>query len=254
MSLRYYDEILTEKIKRWVPEAAHMRVLKPEETKRLLETAADDTNDAPIRLPFIALSRGTTVDIETNIKTIRSYSGLTISGDSSQVTHLNAIPIVLKYTLDIYTKTMEEGDEYLRSFLFKLINNPKMCIALKYNGVCLEHTAYLRVGESVEDTSAISERLFSGQFTKWTIDLTIYDAFFFNIPYRQTWTLDGLGLDVGKTPTTKEEKAEIEETKAIAIVEGGALEVTSEVEKKWNAEDNPNGSLETGPIIINAKK
>ena len=215
MSLRYYDEILTEKIKRWLPEASHVRVLKPEESRRFFELRANDASDAPMRLPCIALSRDTSFDIETNIKTIRSYSGLTISGDTMQATHLNAIPITLKYTLDIYTKTMEEGDEYLRSYLFKLVNNPKMTIALKYNGVCLEHTAYLRVGETVSDTSAISERLFSGQFTKWSIELTLYDTYLFNIPYRQTWALDGV-----------------------------SLETTSDTDKSYNEEPNPYGGLE----------
>jgi hypothetical protein len=84
----------------------------------------------------------------------------------SHSAQLNVIPIKLVYQLDIYTKTYEEGDEYLRNFLFKLINNPVIKIAIPYNGVEIEHIANIRVLDTVSDTSAISERIFSGQFTR----------------------------------------------------------------------------------------
>ena len=41
----------------------------------------------------------------------------------------------------------------------------------------------------MSDTSDISERVFSGQFTKFTIQLEIQDAFLFSIPYRTNWRL-----------------------------------------------------------------
>jgi hypothetical protein len=78
----------------------------------------------------------------------------------------NVLPIKLSYQLDIYTKTAEEGDEYLRNFLFKLINNPVLKILIPYNNVNLEHIANIRVLNQVSDTSAINERIFSGQFTR----------------------------------------------------------------------------------------
>jgi hypothetical protein len=41
--------------------------------------------------------------------------------------------------------------------------------------------------DTVSDTSSISERIFSGQFTRWTIQLEIQDAFLFSVPYRRDW-------------------------------------------------------------------
>lgn len=57
MAARYYYDILIAKLKRWIPDNSNLRVLKPDETKRLFETVADDTNDKPFQLPIIALSR-----------------------------------------------------------------------------------------------------------------------------------------------------------------------------------------------------
>ena len=39
------------------------------------------------------------------------------------------------------------------------------------------------------DTSAISERLFPGQFTRWTIQFEILDAFLYDAPYKKNWQL-----------------------------------------------------------------
>lgn len=156
-------------------------MLKPDETKRLFEEKADDSKDKPIDLPIIALSRNTDFNIDTNIKTPMSYDGLKIGLanakdgrllDPATAKHaeysiqMNVIPVTVEYKLDIYTKKYEEGDEYLRNFLFKLINNPKIIIEIPYNNLAIQHTANLRVLSTVSDTSDIAERLFTGQFTR----------------------------------------------------------------------------------------
>jgi hypothetical protein len=42
---------------------------------------------------------------------------------------------------------------------------------------------------NVSDTSEISERLFPGQFNRWTIQLEILDAFLYDAPYKKNWRL-----------------------------------------------------------------
>lgn len=188
MAIRYYDDVLAAKLKRWNP-ASDLRVLKPNEVKRLFELSANDSHDAPLTLPCIALSRNNDIEIEANIKTPKSYAGLKLRQTENETMLLNAIPIHVQYQLDIYTKTVEEGDEYLRQYLFKLINNPIIKIVIPYNGVDFEQIANIRVLSTVSDTSEISERLFPGQFTRWTIQLEILDAFLYDVPYRRNWKL-----------------------------------------------------------------
>lgn len=188
MACRYYDDILAAKIQKWDP-SANLRVLKPNETKRLFELMADDSKDKPIALPVIALSRNNDIELILNVKSPKSYSGLKLSQTEAASKLLNAIPIRLQYQLDIYTKTMEEGDELLRQLLFKLINNPLIKIVIPYNNSNVEQIANIRVLSTISDTSEISERLFPGQFTRWTIQLEIQDAFIYDIPYRRNWKL-----------------------------------------------------------------
>lgn len=209
MALRYYDDVLAERLKRWVPENSHLRILKPDESKRLFELIANDNNDKNIKVPFIALSRDTSIEINSNIKQNKSFDGLKLANNDDITLQLNVIPVTLNYQLDIYTKTYDEGDEYLRSFLFKLINNPLLKIEIPYNNTSIQHVANIRVADQVSDTSDISERMFSGQFTRWTIQLELQDAFLFSIPYRKNWKLDGITVEVSDKIT---EPGEIIET------------------------------------------
>lgn len=143
-----------------------MRVLKPNEVKRLFAASAEDSGDKPLALPCIALSRNNDLEIGVNVKTPKSYAGLKVRQTEAETLVLNAIPVRPQYQLDIYTKTAEEGDEYLRQYLFKLINNPVIKIVIPYNGSNVEQIANIRVLSTVSDTSEISERLFPGQFTR----------------------------------------------------------------------------------------
>ena len=164
--------------------------------------------DRPFKLPLIALSRDKDIELALNIKNPRSFNGSKLNNyrvdskgnpivdDLMQTILYNTIPIKLKYQMDIYTKTYDEGDEYLRNFLFKIINNPKIVIDIPYNGFDIHHIAYIRVMNTVSDTSDISERLFPGQFTRWTIQMEIQDAFLFSIPYKQNWHFGGYELSV----------------------------------------------------------
>ena len=130
------------------------------------------------------------------IKQNKSFDGLVIEKDLKTATtvHLNVIPIKTTYQLDIYTKKRIEADEYVRQYLFKLINNPQIIIEIPYNNFIVRHTANLRVLSTVSDTSDIPTHLFSGQFYKWTIQLELQDGFLFSIPQKQGWKI--VGIDV----------------------------------------------------------
>lgn len=234
MAIHYYDDIIVQKLQRWIPEASKLRVLKPDETKKLFELTANDNKDKEITLPLIALSRKDDLELLSTVKSPKSFDGLRILPDGipdfsrlkgqeytdalkaipTATAQFNVLPIRPEYQLDIYTKTAEECEEYLRSFLFKLINNPTLMIEIPYNNLKIEHIAYIRVLSNVANTSAISERLFSGQFTRWTIQFELHDAFFFSIPYRTNWRFvledddniqaDSSGLFLGPNITAPE--------------------------------------------------
>ena len=196
MAIGYYDDAVTQKIKGWIADSSKLRVLSPDESTRLIQLHAEDSGDQPLTLPLIAISRNKDLEIESAIKQNRSFDGLIVGRDDAKATtvHMNVIPIKTTYQLDIYTKKRIEADEYIRQYLFKLINNPQIIIEIPYNNCIVKHTANLRVLNTVSDTSEISAHIFSGQFYKWTIQLELQDGFLFSIPQKQNWRFIGADL------------------------------------------------------------
>lgn len=194
MAISYYDEAITQKIKNWLPDSTKLRVLSPDESNRLIQLAAEDSNDKPLKLPVIALSRNKDIELESAIKQNKSFDGYVLLKDNTTATtvHMNVIPIKTTYQLDIYTKKRIEADEYVRQYLFKLINNPQIIIEIPYNDCIVRHTANLRVLNTISDTSDIPTHVFAGQFYKWTIQLELQDGFLFSIPRKQGWRLAGI--------------------------------------------------------------
>jgi len=194
MAISYYDEAVTAKIKNWLADSSKLRVLGPDETNRLIQLNAEDNKDKPLKLPLLTISRNRDLEIESTIKQNRSFDGLIIKDDkqTGETVHMNVIPIKTTYQLDIYTKTRIEGDEYVRQYLFKLINNPQIIIDIPYNGVFIRHTANLRVLDTVSDTSDIPSHIFPGQFYRWTIQLELHDGFLFSLPHKPGWRLIGI--------------------------------------------------------------
>ena len=191
MAIDYYDEAVTQKIKNWLADNSTMRVLSPDESNRLIQLTAEDSGDKPLNLPVIAISRNKDIELLSTIKQNKSFDGLIIQSDVSKnsVVHFNVLPIKTTYQIDFYTKTRAEVDEYVRQYLFKLINNPQIIIEIRYNNYVVEHTANLRVLNTISDTSDISTHIFPGQFYKWTIQLELHDGFLFSLPNKATWSI-----------------------------------------------------------------
>lgn len=196
MAISYYDDAVTAKIKGWLADSSVLRVLNPDETKRVIELQAEDSGDKPLTLPLLTISRDKELDITSTIKQNKSFDGLIIQKDTANAAsvHMNVIPVKTLYQLDIYTKRQLDADEYVRQFLFKLINNPQIIVEIPYNNYIIKHTANLRVLNSVSDTSDLPTRIFQGQFYRWTIQLELQDGFLFSIPYKKNWRFVGVEL------------------------------------------------------------
>lgn len=196
MAISYYDDAITEKLKGWLASNSQLKILSPDETNRLLTLMADESGDKPVQLPLLTISRNKDLELTSAIKQNRSFDGKVLATNAADAStaHLNVLPIKTTYQIDIYTKRQLEADEYVRQYLFKLINNPQICVEIPYNGASITHTANLRVLSTVSDTSDVANRLFPGQFYRWTIQLELQDGFLFSIPYRRNWRVISVEL------------------------------------------------------------
>ena len=189
MSIRYYDEALVQKIQGWIKDP-HMRVLSPQDSTRLFQMTGDMTNDRPLELPLIAISRRPDIEIVSTTKRPLTYDGAKIDGNCDESKQLNAIPIRLSYQLDIYSRYFAEADEYARNFLFNFINYPDLKIIIPYNNTNIEHDSTLLLESTISDNSDIPQRFIPGQFTRMTLNLFTDDAYMFSVPISKNWKVE----------------------------------------------------------------
>lgn len=211
MAIRFYDEAVCNKIQKWIKDP-NLRIIKPNESSRLFQMRNDQEDDKPLTLPLISISRDPNVEISIPTKRCLSCEGLTLSGDKLTSIQLNAIPIQLNYQLDIYTRWVDEADEYVRNFIFNLSDFPKMKVRIPYNGAEIEHICYIRVLNTIADNSDIAEKAFPDQFSRWTIQFTIQDAYLFSLPIVNNAQIVGAKLHVynGNSESSLEEVSEEE--------------------------------------------
>lgn len=181
MGIRFYDEAISNKLANWIKDP-NLKILKPDEATRLFELTADRTGDAPFTLPLIAISRNRDVEIIAPQKQPKTFEGFSLQTDSKVTIPVNVIPIQIGYQIDIYTKGMAEADEYVRNFVFNLINYPKLIIELPYNDFKFRHESNISLESSITDNSDIKEHLFADQFVRFTMKVSLSDAYLFSIP------------------------------------------------------------------------
>ena len=138
MSVLLYDEAVVRKLSK-ITKNKNLKVLSPDETSELYQILSDESKDANIDLPIIALSRNPSLDLQYAHKKMMSYDGMMLDATYDKTLQIDAIPMSLEYQLDIYTRYADEGDNYVREFVFGLINYPKVVVELPYNDIKYKH-------------------------------------------------------------------------------------------------------------------
>lgn len=199
MGVSLYDAAVLNKIKNWVRDP-NMTITGPDETARLFSYMADITDDKPLQLPLIALRREPEITLLNANKVPLSHNGAVYQADASYLGdeyknksfQLNAIPIKINYQLDIYTRYQKEADEYLRNFVFNIVNYPKLQVTIPYENINLDHESNIKLISTLTDNSAIPERLYPGQFTRWTLKFFVDDAYLWSIPVKDNFVFDNI--------------------------------------------------------------
>lgn len=197
MAIKLYDEALFNKIQSWIKDPS-MRILKPDETLESFRIRADKGDDGALKLPFIDIVRDNSFEILRLGRNPLSCHGAIVGVNDDIVVPLNAIPVSLSYKIDIYTQDYAHADIYLRELIFNLVNHPRLTVTVPYNGINFRHHAYVRLKADVEDNSSVPERLFKTQFTRWTLSLTIDDAYLFSAPVVEPASIEGIYLDIAR--------------------------------------------------------
>ena len=190
MSVNLYDKALLEKLNNWTKDS-ELHIVGPDEARRIFEVIADETNDKPLSLPMIVLTRpgGYSIDPQGLAKHPLSYNGAKLHANEDKSVLLNGIPIKIPYQLDVYTRYFEQADEYTRNIVFNIVNYPKLTITIPYYNENYRHDSNIRLDGDIDDNSSIPERLIAGQFTRMTMRLNIDDAYLWDVRIKNNWKI-----------------------------------------------------------------
>lgn len=198
MSTALYDTALVNKIKGWINET-QLQVYGPNETSRMFEVMADTSDDSPIKLPFISISRdrGFKIINEGTTRRPLSYDGATIGVDETGAYSkvLNAIPISIEYQIDVYTRYAEEADILIRNLIFNFVNYPTLSIDIPKVDT-FNHTARITLGDSITDNSDIKERFVTGNLTRLSLNISIDDAYLWDVRKLHNVDIDLVYYDI----------------------------------------------------------
>lgn len=186
MATRLYDEALVKKIQNWTGDQ-NIKITGPDETRRLFQYRADTNGDKPIELPLITITKGRSIDIQNLGKRPLSFDGWKAENSGEKGGILNGIPITISYQIDIYCRYYAEADEYVRNFVFNIINYPKLTIEIPYNNTKRTSVANIRLNGTIDDNSDIPERLIAGEFTRFTIPIYIDDGYLLDYRIKDNW-------------------------------------------------------------------
>ena len=215
MSTRFYDDALIKKLEYWT-QATNVKIYSPSDTRKLFEVIADETGDKPISLPIICVRRSSGFQVANTSRQPLSYSAATIAKTDQKAMTLNAIPIELQYQIDIYARYFDEADEFARNIIFNIINFPSLTVKLPYLDQEIQHKSTIRMAQDVQDNSDVPERFVQGNFTRLTIQLTIPDAYMWDVRVRDTVSIEGFTVD---TELKAEEQIEQLDGKGVIIRE-----------------------------------
>lgn len=187
--LELYDKALIDKISYWTKNTK-LKIYGPSEAKQTFMSIIDENKDQQISLPLITITRNGGFTINNPNKQPMSYDGIVVNGTKEKAAQLNGIPITITYQVDIYTRYMSEADDLVRAFVFNFVNYPKIEVIVPYNGMDVKHISSVRIEPNVEDNSDIPERLIPHQFTRETLNITIDDAYLWDIKIRDNLQIE----------------------------------------------------------------
>lgn len=128
-----------------------------------------------IKYPIIAITRNNDINIDesrSNFSWMHLGTQCVFDKVSNNYYNEKAIPIVLSYTMDIFTTSVADMDELVRELLFKYTTMYFLSINIPYeSNRKLRFGVTLSKGSTIQRQSGASQYIQSGQLYRTTITL-----------------------------------------------------------------------------------
>lgn len=176
MSVYFYDKAIVDRI-RTIINDPEVNII----TNEKMFTKSKDSNDDPT-MPAVSLYRSG-YSLSTLNRNIVMYRKGRFSKDSetSKLYFTQALPITINYQVDVWTRTREQNDEFVRELLWYFTLFPEHRIQLEYEQYKKDIGFHVFLGEQIVDNSEINEFENRGQYYRSTFEIVVDEAQIFMV-------------------------------------------------------------------------
>lgn len=206
MSVYFYDKAIVEKTRKIINDS-DVHIINNEKMFTKSRVAGDD-----VVMPAVSIYRDgyQLSDLNSGMPMYRQGRTIYDSGQEKLFT-VRAIPIIIKYQFDVWTRTREQNDEFVRDLIWFYKLYPEHTIHLSHKAtdsspeVTFDVKFNVFLEENIVDNSDINEFENKGQYYRSTFNLTVDEAQLFMInemaPYNsfnitvKSYDMEGAELD-----------------------------------------------------------
>lgn len=172
MSVFLYDTAIVNKFRELVA-SSDIYITPPENVFRVMALLNKDE----VTLPLISIERINYTLLENRSHAMK-FRGSTVSynSENDMLTSMQAIPIRINYTLNVWTRHLQECDDIVRELIWYLSTHPTMEVNIPY-GLNIQHNFNVQLDNEIENNSDITEHINRGEYFRQTISFYTDDAY-----------------------------------------------------------------------------
>lgn len=177
MSAYLYDEAIIADLRRVVGDS-RIQIIPVDRVYDVIPRLSDDK----ITLPLVSVTRtGWSVsasDTNHSAKYEGALNGIYCEPhkyNDPTVQKVQFVDMRLDYSVDVWTKTRQENDEFIRELFWYYMVSPTLQVHVPYD-LDFDHNFNLYVSDDIEDNSDVVQHQFKGELFRQTINIYTDDA------------------------------------------------------------------------------
>lgn len=176
MSAYLYDEALVRNLREVIGDD-RITITPIDNVMNVIPRLNDDT----LTLPLVTLTRTSWSIQASEANHFNKYEGPIVKEEYSDrmdrfnIQRVQFVPMSISYAIDVWTKTRQENDEFIRELFWYYMTSPTLQITVPYT-LDIDHNFNVFLSNEIEDNSDIAQHVDRGEYFRQTLQLYTDDA------------------------------------------------------------------------------
>lgn len=177
MSAYLYDEAIVENLRQVIGDN-RIQILPVDRVFDVIPRLNDDK----LILPLVTLTRTGWSIRSSEANHSAKYEGATSriyrtdpKFNTNRIQKFQFVPMRLDYSIDVWTKTRRENDEFIRELFWYFMISPTLTIKVPY-ALDFDHNFNIFISDDIEDNSDVAQHQLKGEYFRQTLNIYTDDA------------------------------------------------------------------------------